>query len=375
MMKFCRWPLLLMMVVTACGLAQAQPVMRNGIVAIVNDSVITFQELESFTSQAVEVLQRSFRNQPSVFRERYNETIKDGLDQLIQRQLILGDFETSGGTLNESYIDDEIQSRIRRQYGDRATLTKTLQRRGMTFEAFRQRTREEIIIGFMRRMNVASALVISPAKIERYYTNHLDKYQVGEQVKLRMIVLNRPSSLEPAPVERLAREIRSKITEGADFAEMAKVYSEGSTRQEGGNWDWVERSRLNAGLSEVAFGLQTNDLSRVLALAREPNEDYWIYQYDAEGRLFKARKYTGRDVFIEEKEWVGDQPPENMPAPQEFYLMLVEDRRDARTRPLNEVRDEIEKELEVEEQARLEKKWIDKLARKSFVLRLGPGAG
>ena len=349
----------------------AQPLVRNGIVAIVNDSIITFQELDGFTSQAVAVLQRSFRNQPSVYQERYAETIKDGLDQLIQRELILADFEKSGGTLNESYIDDEIKDRIRRQYGDRATLTKTLQQRGMTFEAFQTRTHKKIIIRFMRRMNVSSAIVVSPAKIERYYTNHLGTFEVGEQVKLRMLVLNRPSSAAIDPVRRRARQIRAKIEEGVPFAEMASVYSEGSARQEGGNWDWVERSRLNAGLSEVAFGLEKGKVSPLLALAREPNEDYWIYQYDADGRLQKGRKYTGRDIFIEEKEFVGDEAPgeEALFPPQEFYLMLVENRREARTRPLSEVREEIEKELEIEEQFRLEKKWIDKLAKQSFVIR------
>ena len=47
--------------------------------------------------------------------------------------------------------------------------------------------------------------------------------------------------------------------------------------------------------------------------------------------------------------------------------MLVEDKRAAHVRPLEEVRDEIEKELTVQERARLQKAWVDRLREKAFV--------
>jgi hypothetical protein len=47
--------------------------------------------------------------------------------------------------------------------------------------------------------------------------------------------------------------------------------------------------------------------------------------------------------------------------------MLVEDRRPAHTKPLAEVREEIERNLIAQENERLQKKWIDRLKAKSFV--------
>jgi len=47
--------------------------------------------------------------------------------------------------------------------------------------------------------------------------------------------------------------------------------------------------------------------------------------------------------------------------------MFVEDRRDARVRPLAEVREDIERNLMAMERGRLHKKWIDRLKAKSLV--------
>jgi hypothetical protein len=47
--------------------------------------------------------------------------------------------------------------------------------------------------------------------------------------------------------------------------------------------------------------------------------------------------------------------------------MKAEDRQNAHVRSIEEVRDEIEKELIIDERKRLKKKWIERLRSKSFV--------
>ena len=85
--------------------------------------------------------------------------------------------------------------------------------------------------------------------------------------------------------------------------------------------------------------------------------------------MTSARKYTEKDVFIEEKKFNSGAPDPGLPGPQEFYLMQVEDRRPARVRPLSEVRADIEKDLQAQERARLRRRWIDRLLAKAYVRR------
>ena len=47
--------------------------------------------------------------------------------------------------------------------------------------------------------------------------------------------------------------------------------------------------------------------------------------------------------------------------------MLVEDKHPAHVRSLREIRSDIEKTLRTQEQARLQKQWIDDLKKKNFV--------
>ncbi len=349
--------------------APAEFELSNGIAAVANDSVITHEDVRQASAEAVELYRRTYFNNPELFEQKRIAAMSEALEQLIDKQLVLHDFKNLGGVLQESYIDDAIKERIRERFGDRVTLTKTLQAQHITYETFRQRTRDEIITSIMEKKYVREAILVSPAKIERYYQTNLHRFKMGDQIKLRMIVLNRSPAASADDIRQLASEIKSKIDEGAPFAEMATIYSEGSQRTQGGLWGWVEESKLKKGLSELAFALKPGQCSKVISLGNTGDGTYWIYQYDPSGKLTVGRKFTERDAFLEEKAFPSVTGQEDLPAqPQEFYLLFVEERQVARTRLLQEVRDEIEKDLLLQERARLQKKWIERLRTKSFVV-------
>jgi len=303
------------------GLPLARAEMANGIRAIVHDSIVTYEDVFELSSQTEDVLRRQYAGQPELFDAKMREADKENLDKLLANELILHEFQTAGYNLPESIIDDAVQERIHAQFGDRATATKTLLARGITYEKFRQQVRERFIIQAMREKYISSGIIISPHKVETYYLAHRNDYKVEDEVKLRMIVLDRSSDTDTnAPdTKELAKEILRKLDEGASFAEMAKIYSQGSQRAQGGDWDWVERSVLRKELAEVAFSLKPGQRSGVIE------------------------------------------------TPSAYYLMLVEDTKTAHCKPLIDVRDQIEHTLVLDEQKRLEKQWIDRLRKKTFV--------
>lgn len=312
---------LLLLVGAALGCAATAAELVDGIRAVVSDSVITDRQVKLSAAQAIDLLRRQAADSlltPEVFERKVAETIENATQALVDRQLIVHDFETAGYKLPETILEDAIQARIKEQYGDRMTMIKTLQAEGRTEEKLRQQIREQIIIAALQQKNISSALIISPLKIQNYYQQHQDKYKLEDQVKLRMIVVDNTASATAAGRKELAAEILTKLKEGADFAQMAQVYSSGSQRKEGGDWGWIDRSVLRKELADAAFSLAPKQLSPVVVTS------------DA------------------------------------CYVMLVEDRRAAHVRPLSEVRDEIEKTLLVEERARLQQKYIKKLRDKTF---------
>ena len=114
-------------------------------------------------------------------------------------------------------------------------------------------------------------------------------------------------------------DLVGKLDQKADFIELAKIYSQGSQAQDGGDWGWVQRSVLNTNLAQVAFSLEPGQHSRAIE------------------------------------------------TPAGAYVLLVEDKKVSHIKTLSEVRDDIEATLRAEEIKRLRKQWIDQLKSKAFV--------
>jgi len=302
-------------------LARSAPELVNGIAVIVNDSIITYKDVQNRLREDMDSLEKRYANQPQVFEEKAKELRENEIEELVEYQLILGEFkkiEKTGYVLPESYIQRLIDDDIKK-YGDRLTLTKTLQAQGITFESYRSRIRERTILELMWSQKVPRDPLISPTKIETFYVENRDKFKVQDEVKLRMLVVtNQPSDRAFSPV-KMCQEILLKLDENIPFGEMARAYSQGSQASEGGDWGWVERSVLREDLAKAAFSLKPGQHSDVIA--------------SKEGA----------------------------------YIMFVEDVRPEHIKSLPEVREEVETALKVQENKRIRKQWIEGLKKKSFV--------
>ena len=310
-----------LVVAAACfivGGRAAAPNLVNGIAVIVGDAVITYKDIQLALQEDLESLERRYGNQPELFNQKAAEMERAKLEEMVENQLVLQEFKRAGYVVPESYFQSRIDEDIRR-FGDRLTLTKTLQAQGITFETYRSRIRERVILQLMWREKVPQDPLISPTKIENFYTHNRDKFRVEDQVKLRMIVLtNNPSNPTYSP-KKIAEELVGKLDQKADFIELAKVYSHGSQAQDGGDWGWVQKSVLNTNLAQVAFSLEAGQHSRAIE------------------------------------------------TPAGAYVLLVEDKKVSHIKTLSEVRDEIEATLRADEVKRLKKQWIDQLREKAFV--------
>jgi len=353
----------------------------NGISAVVHDSVVTLGEVDVWTVSAQEVLVRQYRSQPEVYLKKLSDARNDSLDQLEERQLILFHFKATFSQPERQAIIDkeinkeveqEVEAEIRTRYGgNRMTLIQTLQAQGITLERHRQIIRDRIIISWLRQKNISSELIVSPHRVEVYYQAHRDEFKVQEEVKLRMIVLKSPGDSEASRTEQLTEDILTKLKEGATFTEMATIHSEGSQRGQGGDLGWQELARLNKYLADTAASLQAGQHSGVLS--RSAGDDYWVLQYDKGaptlGRHYVADTTLKKENMVEERRFENASAVTNLPPPMEFFLMLVEDKHPQRFKTLAEVRAQIEKDLKTQEQQGLEKQWVDKLKKKTFVRR------
>jgi parvulin-like peptidyl-prolyl isomerase len=308
----------LITVATVLGSAvsvRAQSDLVDAIRVIVHDSLITKHDITLLMIPALRTLPTQYRGVE--LDNQIAQADHDNMDQLVNRQLILHEFKTAGYSLPESVIDELVRSRIRSEFGDEVTLTRTLQARGITKEKFRQQIRDQFIERALREKNVSSEIIISPHKMETYYNQHKDSFQEPTRVKLRMIMLDEPREAEAR--RKLGEEVRAKLREGATFAEMANLYSKDSYRNQGGDHGWMEEKVLGKELAEAVAALKPGETSGVIE------------------------------------------------TPEACWLVLMDDRKPTHIKPLSDVRDQIEKDLKLDEQKRLEAQWIERLKKKTYV--------
>src|SRR5207244_10537252 len=91
-------------------------------------------------------------------------------------------------------------------------------------------------------------------KVEEYYRKHREEFTSKETIKLRMIMVPGQKDTATAPAQKaLAEEVLGKLASGEEFDRTAQVYSEDSTRDNGGDWGWIERNTLAEALEKTAF--------------------------------------------------------------------------------------------------------------------------
>jgi peptidyl-prolyl cis-trans isomerase SurA len=300
--------------------AFAQEVL-DGIAAVVGldgkTEVITFSQVRELIGPAEVTARRELQGKE--LTDKIKEIRLRAINDLIDRQLILLEFQKNKFNIPDHYIEDRVQAIVRSEFGgDRSAFVRTLQAQGYTLERFRQVEKEKMIVQAMRTSNVKGDLIVPENKIVEYYQKNRNDYSEEDLIKLRMIVIRKAENGSDSR-RGMIEEIRSKIVEGVEFQDMARMYSEDSTQDLGGDWGWVNRRTLNETLTRIAFNLKTGKVSEIVELGNS------------------------------------------------YYLLYVEARKNGATKPLASVRDEIQNKLmQVERQKRTDE-WVARLRKKAYI--------
>ncbi len=112
---------------------------------------------------------------------------------------------------------------------------------------------------------LSRTLTVTDAQISEYYASHQQEFQQGEQVHVRHILIRPKTQDEAGWKEALARanEVHAKaVAPGADFAALAKQYSDDpGSKENGGDLGWFTRGRMVKEFEDAAFALKQGEIS------------------------------------------------------------------------------------------------------------------
>lgn len=231
------------------------------IVAIVDNEIITKSELDFRVD--LFAAQRKLNSEDPQLK-------KQVLDAMIEEKLVYAQAFLDSVTVSEDEVNQRINYQIdlfTQQYG---SITRVEEIYGMSIERIKRELRDDVRKSIMtQKMQEKNFAFVEASRreVEEFYNKFKDSLGViPEKVKISHIYRN-PKASDRIKKEayNLAKSLLDSINKGADFAELAKEYSEdpGSAAQ-GGDLGFVKRGVFYPEFESAAFALDEGELSSVV---------------------------------------------------------------------------------------------------------------
>ncbi len=96
-----------------------------------------------------------------------------------------------------------------------------------------------------------------------YYQNHIAQYKLDDRAHVAHILFKTvgKTDAEVAEIKNKAEDVLNKAKHGAKFADLAKQYSEDTSKDKGGDLDWIVRGQTVPEFEAAAFSLPKGSIS------------------------------------------------------------------------------------------------------------------
>ena len=262
---------LLVIVIPAAFAQQSAPRTQGAqlidrVVAIVNREIITASELARREKQFVANLTQ--QGVPIPNRLALREQV---LERMITDRAMLQTARETGIRVDDVTLDRSI-ARIADQNGLSVSgLRNQLESEGISFAAFRQDIREEIILTRLREREVDNKLQITEAEVDTFLAAQGQSLQKTEEFKIAQILIRLPENASPgvvAEAESRVKRIQELLRSPRTFASIAQEFSDAPDREQGGSLGWRTRDRLPTLFLDAVSGLKAGEISKPV---RSPN--------------------------------------------------------------------------------------------------------
>jgi len=295
----------------------------NSVKAVVDNEIITQEDVVKRAAIAIKEAQERYKDKE--FLDKIDQILKDTLDEIINRKVLIKEATKLFGT-NEAMMKDvekELDSFVKGAVKNVGSLSKyyeIAEAQGVNPIEKKNELKEDIMIDKIMKENVHNKVIVPPKLLRRYYCENIEEFRQKREVKLRHLMIKfstHNNSKEEA--FKLAQKIMKRIEKGDDFSTLAKQHSDDPNADNGGLCTYEEVDELRKDLRDVVYSLKDNQCSKIV----ESPVGHHIFKVE----LIKPEKI------------------------QEF----------------EEVQDDIYKKLFREETSRLKRQYINSLKQNSFI--------
>lgn len=232
-------------------------------VAKVNDAKITQAELDQEMAPIRQ--QMAMQGQP-VDDAQMNDIQKKVLDEMVRRELLWQESQKKGLGISDEEVEESLEQ-FKSRFPDEKTFKEGIEKMGISLDTVRHQIRQQRSIQKLLEEKVIDDIEVTEADAKRYFDENQEMFDVPAQLKASHILVQveeNASEAEKAEARKKIEGIRKEVTEGADFAEMAKEKSDGPSGERGGDLGYFGRGQMVKPFEDAAFALKAGEISEIV---------------------------------------------------------------------------------------------------------------
>lgn len=241
-------------VLLAAGPSRAA-MMLDKVVAVVNNEAITWSEL--YRAMEFELSRQMKALSDEQKREIFKENEEQFLESMIDLRLQLQEAKKLGITVSEDDVNSAIEG-IKSKYAmDEETFMDSLKKEGFSLDNYRERLREQIVIGRLVDREVRGRILITEDELNRQSAEGNNGLY-----RIRQIFFRMPEGEDgKEALSQKVSMVMEKLNSGEDFSELATEYSEDPSAEAGGDLGFIEKRLLSGELLEALEKMSPGDVS------------------------------------------------------------------------------------------------------------------
>jgi len=250
--------LLLISFSTFAGTEAAPPDKEKA--AVVNGTVITQKEFDIELNQ---VKRRISQGRKAVSDAQLEKIKNDILESLINRELLYQQSREKGVVVEEKIVEDYLSS-LKQKYPNQEEYEKALKDFNMSENGLKLKVKMGYAIQKFIDMQIADKVAVSEKESKAFYDVHPEFFKQPEKVKASHILIKLDPDAEEsekASAKEKIENIQKKLKEGKDFAALAREFSEGPSKDSGGDLGFFTRGQMVPPFEDAAFSLKTGEVS------------------------------------------------------------------------------------------------------------------
>ena len=232
-------------------------------IAIVNGSVITSEE---FNRELSQVKQRSLQHGQELSSIQLEDIRNKILENLIDFELLFQESRNNEIKVEKEAVDSQMKL-LKQKFSNDTEFKNFLSELNLSESALKLKIEKGIAIQKLIETQIAQKIKISDKESKVFYDTKPDLFKQPEQIKASHILIKvEPDAdeMKKSEAKQKIKNIQQKLNKGEDFATLAKEFSEGPSKNNGGDLGYFQRGQMVKPFEDVAFALKTEDVSDIV---------------------------------------------------------------------------------------------------------------